>query len=100
MFDYVCDTLATIGKRHSKKMATITRKTGVTVDTVGFLDLLKSIGNPGAQRIADYQFTPQFAPATDALGIGVWEVKVQMLATFESLLFNLSVGTTVQITTP
>ena len=95
--DFVIDTMATIGKKYTKKMATTDRKTAVSVDTVSFFDVLLAKASPQAQRIANYQFTPNFTDATDALGIGVWDLKVKMLPTLESLLFNVQVGATVQI---
>lgn len=96
-FDFIADTMATIGKKYTKEMGTTERKQGVTVDSVSFLEGLVSAAQPQAQRIKGYAFTPQFTDSLDNLGIGAWDVKVKMLSTLENLSFTIQVGRTVQI---
>jgi hypothetical protein len=97
MHDMVSDTLGALSVKYAKKMATIDRVTGVSIETTNFLKELKGEENPKTQRIEDYSFTNATTDASRARGIYIFTVQVKMLGTIKSMAWNLEVGTSVRI---
>lgn len=97
MHDMISDTFGALAKKYSKKMGTVDRITGISIEATNFLKELKGEENPKTQRIEEYSFVNGTTEATKARGIYVWTVQVKMLGTIKSMLFNIEVGATVKI---
>jgi hypothetical protein len=90
--DFCIDTMAAIGKEYEKELAGLALISAMNTSVTSVFDQILSRGDPSAQRIANYSFVLGGNAQTDALGIGVWSLKVQMLKTLESILYNIQVG--------
>ena len=99
--DFIQDTLASIAIPYSKKLATDSRRSGMTAAIDEFLRGLLSEAAPDNQRIAAYsveETTDQYE-GYEALGVFVWRVQVQLLASFDSIVFDTEIGEGVIVVT-
>jgi hypothetical protein len=101
MADFVQDSLADAGEPYTKKLATDARRDGFTAALDDFLRRLKSVDQPDNQRIADYsvtETTDQYEGYED-LGVFVWRVQVDMLSSFDTIVFDTEIGEGVVVVT-
>lgn len=99
MADYIQDTLAEIGVPFSKKLATDSRRSGMTAAIDQFLRGLLSEEAPDNQRIGDYsveETTDQYE-GYEALGVFVWRIQVRMLSSFDTIVFDTEIGESVVV---
>jgi hypothetical protein len=97
---FIQDSLAAVGVRYSKKLATDARRAGYTADLDSFLSGLLSANAPENQRIGDYivEDVSDNNPDQKALGIFTWEVQVQMLASLDTIVLDTQIGEGVNVT--
>lgn len=98
MAGFIQDTIAQIGAKYNKEPATIDRVDQLEGEIDSFLLSLKSPSNPASQRIEDYSIDAKSGntPTLNALGIYVLIVKVRLLASMDTLLFETRIGETVE----
>lgn len=99
--DEIEDSLAQEYNPLSKQVLTNQLRDTIDAQTVAYLEGLKSATNPAAQRIADYSVDSKSGntPQLLASGIYVVIVRVQMLATADTIVLQAEIGPNVTITT-
>lgn len=97
MADFIQDSLANIGANYNKGPATTERVDQLVAEIDAFLSGLLSAQNPSLQRIESYAIDPDGGntPELTALGIFTVKVAVRLLASMDTLLFNTTIGETV-----
>jgi hypothetical protein len=97
--DFVQDTLVAIGGPYNKFPGTIERVDAIVGEIDGFLSSLLSAANPSLQRIESYSLDPVSAntPQLTAAGIRTFIVKVRMLGDLDAIVFQTSIGPTVEV---
>ena len=101
MADFIQDSVAQTIVPFSKLPLTQSLKDTITGEIDAFLSQLKSVGNPAAQRIVDYQVDDKSGntPELEARGIFVVIGRVRTLATADFIVFQTEVGEGVKIVT-
>jgi hypothetical protein len=101
MADEIEDSLAQAYNPLSKQVLTNQLKDTIDGQTVAYLEGLRSATNPAAQRIANYSVDSKSGNTFEltAAGIHVVIVRVQMLATADTIVLQAEVGPTVNIST-
>jgi hypothetical protein len=99
MADEIQDTLAAIGGPYDKRPATTERVDALLGEIEAYLSLLKSAQNPSAQRISDFSIDPVTGntPQLTAIGIFTFIIKVRLLASMDTIMFQTEIGETVEI---
>lgn len=97
MADEIQDTLVSIGANYNKEPATTERVDQLVAEIDAYLSGLLSTVNPSQQRIEAYSIDPVSGntPALTALGIYTVKVAVRLLASMDDLVFNTTIGETV-----
>jgi hypothetical protein len=99
--DFLQDSLAVAAIPYSKKLATDSRRSGMTAAIDEFLSRLKSDKAPENQRIKAYSVedvTDQY-DGYEEVGVFVWKVVVQMLSSLDTIVFDTEVGEGVIVVT-
>lgn len=101
MADFIQDSVAQSIEPLSKLPLTQALKDTITGQIDAFLSQLKSVGNPPAQRIVDYEVDDVSGntPDLEARGIFVVIGRVRTLATADFIVFQTEIGEGVKITT-
>lgn len=99
MADFIQDGLAAIGASYNKEPATTERIDSLVGDIDTFLSNLLSPQNPALQRIEDFSIDEVSGntPQLQALGIFTVIVKVRLLASLDTLVFETQIGETVEV---
>lgn len=99
MADYIQDSLAQRMKPYGKKLATLARRRAATGEIKGFLEGLLGVNNASFQRIAGFSLDPKTANTQQTLGLGLWRVRVrvQTLASLDSIVLETTIGTQVTV---
>ena len=95
MWNYVGNTCAIIAKPYLKKLMRPNAKISVVNAIAGFLETLKSEGNPALARIADYTVADVSSEPWKALGHVDVAVNIRMLTTQKYI--NLRIMLTTQV---
>ena len=100
MADEIEDSLAQAYNPLSKQVLTNQLKDAIDAETVAYLEGLRSATNPAAQRISAYSVDSKSGntPQLLAAGIYVVIVRVQMLATADTIVLQAEIGPNVTIT--
>jgi len=96
---FIQDSLNQLAAPYLKQPATTDRRDAFLAEMTTFLEGLKAPGSPAQQRIVDYKIDPQggnTAPQ-QALGIFVWKVFVQLLASMDYIVLDTAIGETVTV---
>jgi hypothetical protein len=101
MADFIQDTLSGLGAKYDKEPATQDRVDQLAGECEAFLSTLKSPPNPANKRIEDFIVDTKSGntPQLVALGIFTIIVKVRLLASLDTLVFETTIGETVEIPT-
>jgi hypothetical protein len=99
MADLIQDTLAEISAKYNKEPATIERVDSLVGDCDSFLSSLKSEGIRSKQRIEDYSIDAINGNQPQLVAIGIFTiiVKVRLLASLDTIVFETQIGETVEI---
>jgi hypothetical protein len=99
MADFIQDTIAGIAAKYSKFPGTTERVDALVGEIDAFLSSLKSVENPATQRIEDYSIDAKSlnTPALTGQGIRTFAIKVRMLGDLNYLVFETSIGPTVEV---
>lgn len=97
MADYIIDTLGESGIKYVKKLQSPNRRRAMLTEITGFLRGLQSPNSPETARIDSYSARDVSTKEQREAGIMVIDVAVRMIATIKSLVYRVTVGTTVQI---
>ena len=101
MADFLEDSISQRYNQFAKQPLTSGLKDTIVGETVAFLDELKSVNNPAAQRISGYLVDDKSGntPDLEAKGIYVVIVKVRTLATADFIVLQAEIGEGVKVTT-
>ncbi len=97
MFDYIADSLALLAAPYVKTLVKPANSTGVLTNIKGFLEGLKSEGDPDAARISDFDARDETLEENAAKGDRDIQVDVKLLQTAKYINIGLTVGTSVVI---
>lgn len=97
MFDYIGDTCCELVLPYVKTLVKPASSGGVITNITGFLESLKSEGDPDAARIADFAVTDETLPENGNKGDRDIQVDVKLLQTQKFINIGLTVGTSVTI---
>jgi len=99
MADLIQDTLNSIGARYNKEPATTERVDQMIGEVDSFLGSLKSPPNPGNKRIEDYLIDEKSGNTAQLVALGLFTiiVKVRLLASLDTIVFETTIGETVEI---
>lgn len=99
MADFIQDTISAIGAPYNKAAATQDRVDLMVGEIDSFLIQLKSPPNPSNKRIEDYVVDPTSGNTPNLVALGVYTVivKVRLLASLDTLVFETTIGETVNV---
>lgn len=99
MADEIQDSIAAIGSNYNKEPATQDRVDQMVGEIDAYLLALRSPPNPANKRIELYAIDAESgnSPELVALGIFTVIVKVRLLASMDTLVFETTIGETVEI---
>jgi hypothetical protein len=100
MADFIQDSLAQLCTAFSKKLSTNARRMALVAEIRNFLTQLLAPSNPSAQRIGGFQidYTTGNTPTTLGLGLFRITIKVQTLASLDSIVLATVIGEQVSVT--
>lgn len=100
MADFIQDGLAAIAAPYNKEPATEAMVDSWVGDVDTFLSSLANPKNPAAKRVEGYTLDPKSANEPDLQGLGVYIliVNVRLLASLDTLVYQTSIGETVDLT--
>lgn len=96
---FIQDSLAQLAAPYLKQPATIDRRDAFFGEMTTFLENLKATTVPAQQRIVNYKIDAQGGNTTSqqAVGVFVWKVYVQLLASMDYIVLDTSIGETVTV---
>jgi hypothetical protein len=97
MGDFIIDSLSDIAAGYVKKLNTPSRRQAFIATINRFLGGLQSPTQPDFSRIAGYIVQDDTSPEQRAQGFQILDVRVQLYASMDYIVFRLSVGTTVDV---
>lgn len=110
MTDFIQDSIAVSMKNFGKQLQTFKRRRAIKQEITQFLNTLGGGGpgaasgspnNPDAQRIQAYNVDDKKGNLDpNAVALGIWRiiVQVQLLADFQAIVLQTTIGETVQVT--
>lgn len=97
MFDYIGDSCRELASPYVKTLVKPANSGGVLSNLQGFLEGLKSEGDPDSARIADFQVSDETLDENASKGDRDIQVDVRLLQTQKFINIGLTVGTSVTI---
>lgn len=97
MADFVIVSMLDISTPYVNKLATPNRRRGYLTTGTAFLLTLRDAGNSEASRISDFSFQDVSSDTERRVGIGSFDLDVEMHPSFKSIVLNVAVGATVTI---
>lgn len=97
MGDFIIDGLTDIGVKYVKKLNTPYRRRSYLATVNNFLNGLKSSSQPESSRISDFSVTDETTEALRQQGFQITNVRVQLYASMDFIVFKTEVGTTVNV---